>query len=258
MSLRNGEMHMISALGAVILAAALSVPTIWFAEAKEASADPLLEDMEAIEASLAVKKTPAKQPQKKIEEKAPEEKPEGVSRDEKKVVEENVCKVDTDCKSGELCKKGKCEKEKIAKTDDPNKDPLKDFRRPDPDAVTGDKPTTEVGAFNDSEEGWAEESKGHPFFQKVAKDFVDNFKYPSILEGENSVGCIHMLADGTIKRYKVDPKSGIDTLDDAVERALKTMKETRAQNPQPPPVELLKQATTRWICFNTGKLQRTE
>ena len=258
MSLKNGEMHVISALGAAVLSIAVVVPTVWFAEAKNVEAAPLLEDMEAIEASLAVKKAPAKQPQKKIEEKPPEVKPEGVSKDEKKVVDENVCKADTDCKKGEICKKGKCEPEKVTKVEDPNKDPLAPFRRKDPDAETGDKPTTDVGAFNDNDRGWAEETKGHPFFQKVARDFVENFKYPSILEGENSVGCVHLLADGTIQKYKVEPKSGVDTLDDAVERALKTMKQVRAQNPEPVPVELLKQATTRWICFNTGKLQRSE
>ena len=257
MSLKNGDMHAISAVGAVLLSVALAVPTIWFAKPKDAKAGPVLEDMEAIEASLAVKKTPAKQPQKKVEAKPPEEKPEGVSRDEKKVVEEKVCKKDADCTGNEVCKKGKCEAPQIAKQEETSKDPLAKYRR-DPDAETGDKPTTAVGAFNDSERGWAEETKGHPFFQKVARDFVENFKYPSILEGENSVGCIHLLADGTIQKYKVDPKSGVDTLDDAVERALKTMKQVRAQNPEPPPIELLKQATTRWICFNTGKLQRAE
>lgn len=258
MSLKNGDMHAISAVGAVVLTALLGVPTIWMAEAKNADAGPLLEDMEAIEASLAVKKAPQKQPQKKIEEKPPEEKVEGISKDEKKAALENVCKVDKDCKTGELCKKGKCEPEKVAKVDDANKDPLAKFRKPDPDAVTGDKPTTDVGAFNDNDRGWAEDTKGHPFFQRVARDFVENFKYPSILEGENSVGCIHLLADGTIQKYKVDPKSGVDTLDDAVERALKDMKQARAQSPEPPPIELLKQATTRWICFNTGKLKRAE
>lgn len=258
MSLKNGEMHVISALGAAVLSIAVVVPTVWFAKAKDVQAAPLLEDMEAIEASLAVKKKPAKQPQKKIEEKPPEEKVEGVSKDEKKVVEENVCKVDKDCKKGELCKKGKCEAEKIAKVEDPNKDPLAPFRRPDPDEVTGDKPTTSVGDFNDNDRGWAEESKGHPFFQRVARDFVENFEYPKILQGESAVGCIHLLADGNVQKFKVDPKSGEDTLDDAVERALKKMKQVRAQNPEPVPVELLKQATTRWICFNTGKLQRAE
>lgn len=257
MSLNNGEMHAISACGAVVLALLIGVPTVWFAEGKAVDDGPKLEDMEAIEASLAVRKKPQKQPQKKIEQKPQEQKPDGVSRDETKKVEENVCKVDKDCKNGLVCTKGKCEKPRIAQQTEttPQTGPVTSI---DPDSQKGDKPTTAIGDFNDNEKGWAEETKGHPFFQRVAKDFVENFEYPKILQGESAVGCIHMLADGTIQKYKVDPKSGEDTLDDAVERALKKMKQLRAQNPEPPPVELLKQATTRWICFNTGKLQRSE
>src|SRR5687767_7352613 len=118
MSLKDGEMHVLSALAAAIIAGALSVSVLYFAEAKEADAGPALEDMEAIEASLAVRKKPQKQPQKKIEPKVQEEKPDGVSRDDKKIVEESVCKQDSECKPGEICKKGKCEKEKVAKTED--------------------------------------------------------------------------------------------------------------------------------------------
>jgi hypothetical protein len=255
--MNNGTMHFVSAIGVVAISVALAGPMLFLAHPKDANAGPLLEDMEAIEASLAVKKTPQKQPQKKIEEKAPEVKPDGVSHDEtKKVEDKKTCKKDSDCTSNEICKKGVCDKpEKVAKKDEPT-DPLGKFRR-DPDADTG-KPTTDVGAFNDNDRGWAEETKGAPFFQGVARDFVENFEYPKILQGESSVGCIHLLADGTIQKYKVDPKSGVDTLDDAVERALKKMKQLRDQKPEPPPIELLKQATTRWICFNTGKLQRAE
>jgi Cys-rich repeat protein len=257
MSLNEGQMRVISAAGAAFLTLLIAGPTLWLATAKNVAAAPPLEDMEAIEASLAVKKTPQKQPQKKIEAKPIEEKPEGVSRDEKKVVEENVCKQDKDCKNGEVCKKGKCEPEKIVKKEEET-DPLGKFRR-DPDAQTGDKPTTSTGeTFDPNDRGWAEESKGDPFFQRVARDFVENFEYPKILQGESAVGCIHLLADGQIQKYKVDPKSGEDTLDDAVERALKKMKQLRAQSPEAVPTHLLKQATTRWICFNTGKLQRTE
>jgi len=257
MSLSNGSMHFLSVIGAAVLSAAITGPTLWLAHPKNADAGPVLEDMEAIEASLAVKKAPQKQPQKKVEEKAPEIKPDGVSHDETKHVDDKSCKKDADCTNGDVCTKGKCEKpKKVAAKEDT--DPLAKFRRTDPDAETGPKTTVDVGSFNDNDRGWAEESKGHPFFQKVARDFVENFEYPKILQGDHSVGCIHMLADGTIQKYKVEPKSGVDTLDDAVERALKKMKQVRAQSPEPVPVELLKQATTRWICFDTGKLQRAE
>jgi TonB C terminal len=254
MSLNNGEIHALSAVGAAVLTAALAVPTLWLAHPRDADAGPALDDMEAIEASLAVRSKPQKQPQKQIETKPPEVKPDGVSRDDKKLVEDKTCKQDRDCGSGRVCKRGRCEQpEKVAQD---GTDPLGKFRR-DPDAPTG-KPTTDVGEFNDNDRGWAEESKGAPFFQRIARDFVESFEYPKILAGESAVGCLHLLADGKIAKYKVDPKSGEETLDDAVERALKKLQQVRAQNPEAPPIELLKQATTRWICFNTGKLQRAE
>jgi len=256
MSINDGEMHVVAAIGAAVLSAALAVPTLWFAEAKSEAHKPPLEEMEAIEASLAVKKTPQKQPQKKTQEKQTEVKPEGVSHDDKKVVDEQACKKDSDCPAGKACEKGTCKTPtKVAATDT---DPLAKFRRNvDDESATGPA-TSAVGDFNDNERGFAEESKGHPFFQQLAADFVEGFEYPKILEGESATGCLHLLADGTIAKFKVDPKSGEATLDDAVERALKKMQKARQGAPQPPPIELLKQATTRWICFNTGKLQRAE
>src|SRR5688500_985380 len=137
MSLKDGEIHAVSALGSVLLAGALSVSVLYFAETKNADAGPALEEMEAIEASLAVKKAPAKQPQKKIEPKVVEDKPDGVSRDEKKIVEENVCTKDADCKTGEVCKKGKCEKEKVAKPDEKIEDMIANLPDRDPDAIKG-------------------------------------------------------------------------------------------------------------------------
>lgn len=256
MSINDGEMHVVAAIGAAVLSAALAVPTLFLAEAKSEHAPPLAE-MEVIEASLAVKKTPQKQPQKKTQEKQTEVKPEGISRDEKKVVDQQACKKDSDCPAGKACEEGTCKTPtKVAKTEDT--DPLAKFRRNVDDESASGPAVSSVGAFDGSEHGFAEESRGHPFFQKIAGDFVQNFEYPKILEGESATGCIHLLADGTIAKLKVDPKSGEATLDDAVERALKKMQQARQANPQPPPIELLKQATTRWICFNTGKLQRAE
>ncbi|MBA3394934.1 MAG: TonB C-terminal domain-containing protein [Deltaproteobacteria bacterium] len=255
MSFKDGEMHVMAAFGAAFLSAALFVPTVWMADAR-ADHTPVLEEMEAIEASIAVKKAPAMQPQKKTQAKPAVVKPDGVSRDETKVVDDKSCKQDSDCPAGRVCVKSVCKlPDKVAKTET---DPLGKFRRPTDDETPTGKPTTEVGTFNDNERGFAEETKGHPFFQKVARDFVENFEYPKILAGESATGCIHLLADGKIAKFKVDPKSGEATLDDAVERALKKMQTLRASSPEAPPIELLKQATTRWICFNTGKLQRAE
>src|SRR5262245_44045737 len=86
MTMRNSEMHVLAALGAAMLSAALIVPTVWFTEARAAGGDKL-EDMEVIEASLAYKKPDApKQPQKPTTQ-TPEVKPQGVSRDDTHVSE---------------------------------------------------------------------------------------------------------------------------------------------------------------------------
>ncbi|MDQ3364673.1 MAG: TonB C-terminal domain-containing protein [Myxococcota bacterium] len=256
MSFKDGEMHAMAAFGAIVLSAGLTVPTLWFSDARAATEPALLDNMESIEASIAYKKAPAKQPQKKTQEKPPEVKPDGVSRDETKPVEDKPqCKVDDDCPAGKICELGSCKAEKVAKAD---ADPLAKFRRKTDDETPTGPATIDVGQFNDSDRGFAEETKGHPFFQKVARDFVENFEYPKILAGESATGCIHLLKDGTIAKFKVDPKSGEETLDDAVERSLKKMQKLRAASPEAPPIELLKQATTQWICFNTGKLKRSE
>jgi hypothetical protein len=205
--------------------------------------------MEAIEASIAYKKAPAKQPQKKTQQAPPEDKPDGVSRDETKPVEDKSCKTNADCPDGKVCDAGQCKPEKVAKVD--KTDPLAKFRRNiDEDTPVSDKPTTDVGDFNDNERGFADETKGDPFFQRVARDVNESWEYPKILEAKHAaVGCIHILADGKVAKWKIDQKSGDDSLDDSAERALKKVEKIRNDKPEPVPTHLLKAATTRWICF---------
>src|SRR5262245_52367411 len=150
MSMRDGELEMVSIFGTAVITAALFVPVLYFTEKAEAS-KPDFSDMESIEASIAYKKTPQKQPQKKIEAKQPEEKPEGVSRDEKKQPVEP--------------KKEDPKKPPPKKEDT---DPLAKFKHPTDDDTQTGKPTTEPGDFNGNEFGWAPQTKGHPFWQKFA------------------------------------------------------------------------------------------
>lgn len=228
MSLRDSEMQMVSLFGAVLLSAALIVPVVWFTEAAEAGDAPLKE-REVIEATLAYRKKPQKQPQKK---RAPvqEVKPEGVSRDENKKVEE---------KKEE--KKEKKEEKKVVV--DP-KDPFKNFRRDDEEAG----PTTEpdAGDFNGSEKGFAPDSKGDPYFGELRADM--NFQFPEIAKASSiPIGCIHLQPDGTIKAIKFDQK-GDDDLQTAAEAALKNLQKTRNAKPDPVPTRLLKW-TKQWLCF---------
>ncbi|HEY4239868.1 MAG TPA: TonB C-terminal domain-containing protein [Kofleriaceae bacterium] len=194
------------------------------------AAPPPLEKMDEIEASIAYKKpNQPKQPQKKLS--APEiVKPEGISHDENKKVEP---KKDDPPK-------------KDAKVDD--KDPFKNFKHDNDDNEAG-KPTQDIGAFDGQDYGTAAETKGDPFYQGLLKDM--EWEYPAILKGTETepVGCLHITADGKIAEVEIHLKSGDDSLDDSVERALKKVKAAREDHPQPVPTYLLKAATTKWVCF---------
>jgi hypothetical protein len=239
MSFKDSQMHVMAMIGACLLSAGLGVPTFILAGSADADPKPVIEDMEAIEASIAVRKTPAKQPQKKVQAPPPEVKPEGVSHQEDKVPDPKE------------------------KKPDPKDKPDPKFKVPDrthfDDETPTGKPTEEVGAFNDNDRGFAEETKGDPFFQHVARDVSESWDFPKILDAKNAaVGCLRITAEGKIAKTKLDPKSGDDALDDSVERALKKVETLRNANPEAVPTHLLKQATTRWTCFKFNPQQRTE
>lgn len=227
MSMKDAEMHVISLFGAGVLAAALTVPLVVLTGADRVDGPPLKEQ-EVIEATIAYRKTPQKQPQKKTAP-PPVEEPEGVSRDEnKKPVEE------------------KPKEEKKPEKADPN-NPFGKFER---HADEGPATKPDVGDFNGSEKGFAEESKGDPFFGRLRGDM--NFTFPEISKAASiPVGCIHLQADGRIKATTFDPpigRKGDDDLQTAAEAALAELKKTRAQNPEPVPTHLLS-ITSKWLCF---------
>lgn len=229
--MKDGSLEAISMLGTAVITGALFVPVLFLTEKAEAQR-PDLGEMESIEASIAYKKTPQKQPQKKVKAPDPVEKPEGVSHDEnKKPIE-----------------KPKDEPKKPPKKDDT--DPLAKFKHPtdDDDTPTG-KPTTEPGDFNGNEFGWAPTTKGHPFWQQFAKDIHDNFTLPTISEANGiPVGCFHISPDGKIADTKFKEHSQSPDLDRAAQDAIDAVAKLRNQNPTPVPTELLG-ATSRWICF---------
>jgi hypothetical protein len=228
MGLKDTEMHVVSVFGAIGLSAALLVPTFLFTDPPVLEAAPLREQ-QVIEATIAYKKEPKKQPQKNTAP-PPVEKPEGVSRDE------NKKPVD----------KPKDEKPKDqAKPDDKN--PFGKFAR---DAEDGPATTPTVGDFNGDERGFAPESKGDPFFGRLRRDM--NFSFPDIAKaGSIPVGCIHLQPDGRIKAVSFDPPIGTkgdDDLQIAAEAALGELKKSRARDPEPVPTHLLS-ITSKWLCF---------
>ena len=226
--MKDAELHVFSLAGAGLLSAALIVPTFMMGGSDRVNAPPLAEQ-EVIEATIAYRKTPQKQPQKKFQN--PDvQKPEGVSRDEtKKPVE-----------------KKDDEKKPPPKSDD---NPFGKFTRPSDDEL-GKPTTTPEGDFNGSEKGFAPESKGDPFFGRLRGDM--NFTFPEISKATSiPVGCIHLQPDGRIKAVSFDApigQKGDDDLQTAAEAALKELQKTRAQNPEPVPTHLLS-ITSKWLCF---------
>jgi hypothetical protein len=246
MSFKDGEIQAVSILGTAILTSALALPVVYLTE-KAAPAKVKFDNMESIEASIAYKKTPQKQPQKQTSQPVVK-KDEGVSHDEnKKPIDQ--CKADADCKPDEACKNGKC----VAKQDKPEKVAAKpiditQFHHASDDNDPG-KPVEKPGDFNGQEYGWAPVTKGAPFWQKFVKDIHDNFSLPAISEANGfPVGCFHIQPDGKIAETKFKEKSDSPDLDLAAEHAIDAVKKLRNDNPEPVPDELLGQ-TSRWICF---------
>ena len=248
MSFKNGEMHTISVLGAVVVTVSFFLPVLFLTERVD-TPKIKLDDMESIEASIAYKKTPQKQPQKKTSQ--PEQKKaDAITHDDKAKPVEG-CKADADCKTDEKCKDARCvaKKDKAVVAEVDPKDPFKHFKRTDDDDNPTGKPVTEPGAFNGSEEGWAPITKGDPYWQGFAKDIHDNFTLPEISEANGiPVGCFHITPDGKIVDTKVKEKSGSPDLDQAAEHAIDAVKKLRNDNPIPVP-ENQKGAVTRWICI---------
>lgn len=228
MSLKDSEMQVVSFAGAALLSAALFVPVVWWTDAAKPGASPLMDNRQVLEATIAYKKSPSKQPQKKFDQ--PDVvKPVGVSHDENKKVEDK-----------------KDDKKKEEKVD--TKDPFKGLRRPDEDA--GKPTTTPEGDFNGSEKGFAPVSTGEPFFGRLRADM--NFQFPEIAKAQSiPVGCIHLQPDGRIKAFTFDPpigQKGDDDLQTAAEAALTELKKARNKDPEPVPTHLL-QITSKWLCF---------
>lgn len=183
-----------------------------------------------IEAAIAYKKPDApKQPQKKRSPKRATEKV-GVSRDENKKVEP--------------------EKDPPKKDTTPSwEDYVRDTEeQPDPDLTEGEVAPKTGGAFDGQEHGWADENKGHPYMQEIAR-YV-RFEIPTLEKGKGEAfACIRLSDDGRVQDTKVR-KSGNTNIDRAAEEALRKLTEQRNNDPDVKPVPSeLREITTHWICF---------
>lgn len=221
---------MFAAFGALVVTAALSVPMVFLVD-KKSDDGPVLDNMESIEASLAYKKPNApKQPQKQKRAPVPETQPEGISHDENK----------------------KPDPKEPDKKDPPKKaDKVPDIdkflgKHGDPDDEVG-KTDDQVGAFDGSQFGIGDVTKGDPYFQRLVVDLA--WEAPELAKSTSPpIGCIHLNSDGKIAETKFKEKSD-DDVATLAEAALKALQQKRNANPEEVPTHLLKQLTTRWVCF---------
>lgn len=232
MSLKTTELHVVSGLGAVFLTAAIFFPSLWLTTSAKADNRPPLEEMNVIEASLAMKKTSkSRQPKKEMQAPQPLAKPEGVSRDETKPVDP--------------AKPDKPEP-KPNVPQDPKTPVIPDRRNVDDDAPVG-APDETIGQFDGSKFGFADVSKGDPYLGALQADM--EFTPPQLASGtQGPVGCVQLTADGKIPQIKFREETSND-LQPLAETALKTLKQKRNADPVPVPVHLLKALTTQWTCF---------
>lgn len=226
-------MHLYSGVGTFAVTAMLAV-LAWksadWSEAAAATRDPFA-DMEVIDAALAeLPKKPQQQPQKKFRAPNPEVKPEGVSRDEHAAP--------------------------VTRPDEPRKPDkapsLEDFARPntdDDDLPVGKPDEQPAGAFDGSEFGFGDETRGDPYLGALKADLLRSWEYPEILSDVGTpVGCIHMEPDGKIEEWELREKSGNSELDDSVERALGELQKLRNKEPKQVPAHLVPK-TRKWICW---------
>lgn len=264
MSLRDGEIHAFAISGTVVLSLALSVPMVYVPSCRESIADAEdAKDKVVIEASLAMRKSPKKQPQKQFRQEDKPDKPLGVSRDENKRLDAQCCTDEADCTRVGLalgtkcpddgtCESNRC-KAKRKPVKDENKDDTKTAVIPDRtknlDDPKGDPTENTIGEFDGSQKGTARVSSGDPWLRELANDFATLVDFPKIEAASAALACLRILEDGTIKDTKLDTRSDNDGLNAKIENALKQLKDKRKEKPSPPPTHLLKQVVTKWTCI---------
>lgn len=265
MSIKDSEMHLVAVIGACVLTAALSIPTILWASTTSSGLDEDEgEEKVVIEASLAMRKSPKKQPQKEFKQPDKPEKPTGVSKDENKPVTAQCCKDEADCNRVSLafpttcpndgrCENNRCKPKK--KETKPEDGPITAIpHRPlNEDSPTGKPTENTIGEFDGSAKGTARTSTGDPWLRELANDFMTHVDFPRLEEASAALACMRILEDGTIKDSTLNPPTGKrsdnDGLNAKIETAFKKLTEERQAKPQRVPTHLLKQVVTKWTCI---------
>ncbi len=232
------EMQIYSGVGtlfitSVLVALVIKGPDLsLFGSGKKFRGGSNVDDMEVIDAALAeLPKKKEQQPQKQFRAPEPKQPTVAPTRDDQaKPMDKPEDKPDV-------------------KPTDPV-DPLAQFRRDSNDDEPVGKPTEQpVGAFDGSEFGFGDVTKGDRYLGQLKADLLRAWNYPEILSDVGTpIGCIHMEPDGKIETWELREKSGNFELDDSVERALKKLQEVRNAEPIPVPPHLIP-TTRKWICY---------
>lgn len=267
MSIRDSEMHIIAAVGACVLTVLVSVPAAIWASNSSGPGDDAddAKNKVVIEASLAARKTPKKQPQKQFKETETPDKPTGVSKDENKEVKPQCCVSEADCNKVALAfpttcpDEGRCESNrcKPRKKDKPDPKDQPTTKIPDRTGAVDDPKGTPtdstIGQFDGSKKGRAAVNSGDPWLRELANDFVTLVDFPSLEEASAALACLRIDKDGTITDSTLNPPTGKrsdnDGLNSKIETAFKKLIEDRKQKPQPVPTHLLEQVVTKWTCI---------
>ncbi len=227
MSLRDNDITVVSIVATAVVSGALFALMVYM-QVEKVDVKPDLGNENVIEASIAYRSAPHKQPQKEFKPPDPVVKPVGVSHDDK-------------------AKPVEPKKDPPKKPDDKTVDQkLNQFHHSSDDDPTGPLTKPTVGDLNGAADGNAAVSKGDPFFARLNRDM--HYQPPAIAKGDSvPVGCILLAPDGKITDYKFKVKTD-DDLQIAAEASLRGLQKIRNETPEEVPTRLL-HFTEHYLCF---------
>lgn len=202
---------------------------VWGEKSFGAEGDDLGKKAVLIEASLQMKST---QKQKQPQKKAPRKKVERTAN--------TTDKAPTPAKEKPKPKTDDFDPEAVLAQSKKEREGLSD------DDASGSEPTN-PGAFDGSKHGWAKESTGHPWFQKLYADALSGWELPSLETGQGDVhACLRIDTQGRIQKFKLCKSSQNTNIDRSVKIALQRLKKKRSGGSSPVPAELVNEVTKQW------------
>lgn len=272
MALSDNEMHIGAAIAACALTLVVAVPTMVMGSGGTTLGgdDDKPDDKHiVINASLAMLKSPKKQPQKQFKTPDPVQKPDGISHNENKPVVKQCCISEKDCNDaalafpttcadGATCKDNRCIKKKTDKPDPDDKVASIPDRTGNVDDPKGKPTENTVGAFDGDKHGLAKTNSGDPWFARLSNAFFSNLEFPKLEVASAAQPCVRLTPDGKITDTEFKKQSDNEGLNGKITVALKKLAEQRNDKPEPVPTHLLKDVTTQWTCFPVDNQTRQQ